>query len=119
MNNNQTVEKLKGMRLSAMAELHLQHVKNNRLNELSPDEYLALLADHEWEDRQNKKITRLLHQAGFRQKASIAEVSFAEARNLDKNMFNRLSTLDFMRSRPTPRSTTATRAARSSTSRRR
>lgn len=50
MNNNQTVEKLKGMRLSAMAELHLQHVKNNRLNELSPDEYLALLADHEWED---------------------------------------------------------------------
>jgi DNA replication protein DnaC len=96
MNNNQTVEKLKGMRLSAMAELHLQHVKNNRLNELSPDEYLALLADHEWEDRQNKKITRLLHQAGFRQKSSIAEVSFVEARNLDKNMFNRLSTLDFI-----------------------
>lgn len=96
MNNNQTVEKLKQMRLSAMAELHLQHVKNNKLNDITPDEYLALMTDHEWEDRQNKKISRLLNQAGFRQTASTAEVSYAEARNLDKNMFNRLATLDFL-----------------------
>ncbi|MGQ1890194.1 hypothetical protein ACT29H_07100 [Thermophagus sp. OGC60D27] len=40
---------------------------------LPPDEYLALLTDHEWEDRQNKKIQRLLKQAGFRQKASIGD----------------------------------------------
>jgi DNA replication protein DnaC len=96
MNNNQTVEKLKQMRLTAMAELHLQHVKNNKFNELTSDEYLSLLADHEWEDRQNKKISRLLNQASFRQKASIAEINYAQPRNLDKNMFNRLATLDFM-----------------------
>lgn len=96
MNNNQTVEKRKQMRLTAMAELHLQHVKDNRFNELTADEYLGLLADHEWEDRQNKKISRLLHQANFRQKASVEEVSYTEARNLDKNMFSRLATLDFM-----------------------
>lgn len=96
MNNNQTIEKLKQMRLGAMAQLHLQHVKDNQINGVTPDEYLALLTDHEWEDRQNKKIIRLLHQAGFRQKATIAEVSYAEIRNLDKNMFNRLGTLDFM-----------------------
>ncbi len=96
MNNNQTVEKLKQMRLTAMADLHLQHVKSNKFNDITPDEYLALMADHEWEDRENKKIGRLLKQAGFRQKASTAEVSYAEARNLDKNMFNRLATLDFI-----------------------
>jgi DNA replication protein DnaC len=96
MNNNQTVEKLKQMRLTAMADLHLQHVKNNKFNELTADEYLALLADHEWEDRQNKKISRLLHQASFRQKASTAEINYAQPRNLDKNMFNRLATLDFI-----------------------
>ena len=96
MNNHQTVEKLRKMRLSAMADLHQQHVKNNQLNELTPDEYLALLADHEWEDRQNRKIQRLLYQANFRQKASIAEVSYAETRNLDKNMFSRIATMDFM-----------------------
>lgn len=97
MNNNQTVEKLKSMRLSAMAEMHLQHVKNNQFNNVTPDEYLALLADHEWEDRQNKKIDRLITMAGFRQKASVADIDYTENRNLDKNMFNRLSTLDFMK----------------------
>jgi len=96
MNNNQTVEKLKQMRLSAMAQLHLNHVKNNQLTGITADEYLALLTDHEWEDRQNKKIDRLLKQAHFKQQATIAEVSYRELRNLDKNMFNRLSTLDFI-----------------------
>lgn len=97
MNNNQTIEKLKQMRLSAMADLHYQHLKNNQFTEVTADEYLALLTDHEWEDRQNKKINRLLHQASFRQKATITEVSYSEARNLDKNMFERLSTLNFIK----------------------
>lgn len=97
MNNNQTIEKLKQMRLVAMAEMHLQHVKNNQFNKVTPDEYLALLTDHEWEDRQGKKTSRLLAQASFRQKATIADISYSENRNLDKNMFNRLSMLDFMK----------------------
>lgn len=94
--NNPTIDKLKQMRLGAMAELHLQHVKNNQLNDCTPDEYLAILTDHEWENRQNQKIDRLIKQAGFRQKASIGEVDFTASRNLDKNMFNRLATLDFI-----------------------
>jgi DNA replication protein DnaC len=94
--NNQTVEKLKQMRLFAMADLHLQNIKNNRLSDLTSDEYLSMLTDHEWEDRQQKKISRLMSQAGFKQKASINEISFSQPRNLDKNMFNRLATMDFM-----------------------
>lgn len=97
MNNNQTVEKLKQMRLGSMAELHLQYVKNNQLNESTPDEYLALLTDHEWENRQNLKIERLIKQAGFRQKANVTDVDYGVTRNLDKNMFNRLTTLDFIK----------------------
>lgn len=97
MNNNQTIEKLRQMRIGAMAHLHGQHIKSNQYDQYTPDEYLALLTDHEWEDRQNKKTQRLLKQAGFRQKASVAEVNYTEARNLDKNMFDRISTLDFMK----------------------
>ena len=67
MNNNQTIEKLKQMRLSAMATLHLQHTQGNLHADLTPDEYLALLTDYEWEDRQNKKTARLLKQSNFRQ----------------------------------------------------
>ncbi|WP_317218597.1 ATP-binding protein, partial [Phocaeicola vulgatus] len=42
-------------------------------------------------------MERLIKQAGFREKASIAEVSYSSDRNLDKNMFIRLSTLDFVK----------------------
>jgi len=96
MNNNETIEKLKHMRLTAMAQLHKEHLKNNHCSQCTPDEYLALLTDHEWEHRYNRKIQRLIKQAGFRQKASIAEVSYSQTRNLDKNMFVRLSALNFI-----------------------
>ena len=97
MDNNQTIEKLKKMRLGAMAELHLQHVKNNQPDGHTPDEYIALLTEHEWENRENLKVARLIKQANFRQKADIAGMDFNAARNLDKNMFSRLATLDFLK----------------------
>ncbi len=96
MNNNQTIEKLKQMRLSAMAELHLQQLKDNRISNNTADEYLALLTDHQWEDRQNKKIQRLLKQAEFKQSANLADINYTQNRNLDKNTFERLATLNFI-----------------------
>ena len=99
MNNDQTVEKLKNMRLVAMAELHSEQLKNNRCAKMTPDEYLALLTDHQWEDRQNRKIQRLVKTAAFKQKATMADVNYAQNRNLDRNMFERLATLDFIKRR--------------------
>jgi len=96
MNNNQTIDKLRQMRLTAMAELHAAHLKDNRTDKSTPDQYLALLVDHQWEDRQNNKIQRLFKQAGFRQPANLADIDYAQNRNLDRNMFERLATLDFI-----------------------
>ena len=36
MNNNQTVEKLRTMRISAMADLHLNHLKTNQTESAYP-----------------------------------------------------------------------------------
>ena len=96
MNNNQTIEKLRSLRLDAMAHLHAQHVKGNRLEGVTCDEYLALLTDHQWEARENRKIDRLLKQANFKQNANLADISYSPERNLDKNMFSRLSTMEFI-----------------------
>jgi DNA replication protein DnaC len=96
MNSNQTVEKLRKMRLSAMAELHYQNVKDNKFAGFTPDEYIALLTDHEWEDRQGKKMARLIKGALFKQKASVADIDYIHNRNLDRNMFGRLATLAFI-----------------------
>ena len=96
MNTNQTIEKLKAMRLAAMAELHHHNLIDNRVEKHTADSYLALLTDHQWEDRQNRKIERLLLQATFKQKATMADIDYTQSRNLDKNMFERLATLDFI-----------------------
>ncbi len=96
MNKNQTIEKMKSMRLNAMASMYGHHLQNNLHNDSTPDEYISLLTDHEWEDRENRKIQRLLKQAVFRQNATIADIDYASVRNLDKNMFKRLSALDFI-----------------------
>lgn len=96
MNNNQTLEKLRQMRLSAMASLHEHYLEEHRAESMTIDEYLALLVDHQWEDRLNRKIERLIKQARFKQKASLAEVTYSPERNLDKNSFVRLGTLDFI-----------------------
>ena len=97
MNNEQTIQKLRELHLGAMANLHHQHIRDNASADLTPDEYLALLTDHQWEDRQNKKIQRLLKQAKFKQQADLASIDYAHSRNLDKNMFKRLATLDFIK----------------------
>jgi DNA replication protein DnaC len=96
MNKNQTIEKMRNMRLNAMAGMYQHHLQNNLYSDSTPDEYISLLVDHEWEERQNTKIQRLIKQARFRQKATIMEVDFTAVRNLERNMFNRLSSLDFI-----------------------
>lgn len=94
--NNQTIEKLSNMRLSAMAEMHRQNLANNSCSKYTVDEYIALLTDCEWESREHKKTSRLMQKAGFKQQASVEQVIYSENRNLDKNMFTRLITLQFM-----------------------
>jgi DNA replication protein DnaC len=96
MNNSQTIEKLKQMRLHAMAEVHHQQSSQHATGQFTPDEYLALLTDTEWEERQNRKIQRLIQQADFRDQATIAQVSHHHQRNLDKNAFDRLACLGFI-----------------------
>ena len=49
MNQNPTLEKLKSMRLSAMAQLYNQHLTQNTSERMTFDEQLAILVDHQWE----------------------------------------------------------------------
>ena len=97
MNQNPTLEKLKSMRFNAMAQLYSQQLAQNTAQEMTFDEQLALLVDHQWEDWQNRKIQRLIKQAVFKQQATLANIDYAPQRNLDRNMLERLATLDFIK----------------------
>jgi len=61
MNNQNTIEKMRQMRLSGMAEMHYTNIKNNINLEYTIDQYVSMLVDQEWENRQNRKIKNLYY----------------------------------------------------------
>ncbi len=99
MNNQTTIEKLKQMRLNAMAQMHYTNTQNNINMQYTIDEYVGMLVDREWEDKQNKKINNLIKNARFRFPATLRDIDYTANRQLDKNTFQRLALLDFMRNK--------------------
>jgi len=73
MNQHNTVEKMRRMRLSAMASLYHRTLTEHLYQDYSLDEFLSLLVDTEWESRQ---IESLLHRAGFRQAAAASNIDY-------------------------------------------
>lgn len=97
MNNHSTIEKMKQMRLSGMAEAYHNNLQSSNCHDYTIDQYLAMLIDQEWEARQEKKINGLVSRAKFKHQASIRNIDYSHPRNLDKNWFERLTTLDFIK----------------------
>lgn len=96
MNQQLTIEKMKAMRLQGMAQTHYSNLQDHLFQDYTLDQYTALLVDQEWEHRQNRKITNLLKSAAFRAPADIKNIDFTATRGLDKNVFERLASLDFL-----------------------
>lgn len=98
MNNYQTIEKLRTLYLSGMVNIHQQHIHDNLYSDYTLDQYLSLLADEETDLRQTNKVKRLLKQAKFETVAAIEDIDFHTQRKLDKNQYNNLLSLKFIRS---------------------
>jgi len=96
MNENNTVEKMRRMNLKAMAGLYHQCLTRQNENSYTTDELLTLLIDTEWEHRQKNRIDSLVKQAGFKQAASAHNIDYQSSRNLDRNVVERLLTLQFI-----------------------
>ena len=97
MNNQNTIEKMKQMRLCAMADNYYNSLQNNLHRDYTTDQYIAMLVDQEWEHRYNKRIENLIASAGFRYPASLQDVDYSANRSLDRNTFERLGMLDFIK----------------------
>ena len=92
MNNNQaTLQKLESMKLHGMARAFRATMETATRHQFTPDELLSHLVDSEWDDRYNRKLSRLIKTARFRYQACFEEIDFGLNRNLDKNMLLRLS----------------------------
>lgn len=92
MLNQQTIEKLKSMRLSAMAEHFKKQTESTAMASLSFEERFGMLVDLEYLQRQNNKIKRLLHRAKLRlPQACLEDIDYHSTRMIEKSNIARLS----------------------------
>jgi DNA replication protein DnaC len=91
MTNEATLEKIQIMKLSGMSRAFRSTMETGFNNDLTADELVAYLIDAEWEERQNRKLARLIKNANFRYQASVEQIDTNPKRNIDKNQLLRLS----------------------------
>jgi len=96
MNKHQTTQRLRDLLLHGMVRIHHQHLKENMYNDYTLDQYIALLAEQEWDERNNRRIKRFIKQASFTIPASMEDIDYQTDRKLDKNLINKIATLGFI-----------------------
>lgn len=95
--NEQTLEKMKKMRMHGMYRSFSNVLESTDRNQLTADELLSQLIESEWDDRNQRAVDRSLRNAKFRYKASVEMVDFSIERGLDQNQVLRLATCDFIK----------------------
>ena len=88
-----TIEKLRAMRLSTMAEGLIEQQQKPDRGELGFEERLGLLVDAEFLARENRRRERLLREAKLKQnRACLEDIDYAARRGLDKPLMRRFAT---------------------------
>jgi DNA replication protein DnaC len=87
----ETLEKIKKLKLTGMARAYQTSLENNILSKLSADELITMLVEAEWDDRLNRNIERRLRNAKFRYQSSIENIDYEADRNLDRNQMMRFA----------------------------
>jgi DNA replication protein DnaC len=92
MLNEPTLDKLKSLKLLAMAAAWTAQQSSSDVASLSFDERLGLLVDAEWLARENKRLTRLLRDARLRlSSACVEDIDYSARRELDKAVIRQLA----------------------------
>jgi len=97
MNQQMTVEKMRALRLQGMADMYYSRIQDQLHSELTTDQYIAMLVQQEWETRIERKTKNLIKAARFRNMADVKDINYTADRSLDKNSFDRLASLNFIK----------------------
>ena len=94
MLNNQTIEKLRDLKLKVMANMLSN--PDQSLKELSFEERLGIMVENEWISKKNSRIKRLINSAALSLNACIEDIDYTTDRKLDKRNIQLLSTCSFI-----------------------
>lgn len=96
MNNQNTLDKMKQMKLYGMYDAFNAAILSGMSNDLTQDQFIAQLVEHEYDDRKNRKYNRLVTTARFRYQATLEDIIYSDDRNLNKLELLRLAECSFI-----------------------
>lgn len=92
----QTLANLHSLRLNAMAQT-IEDMRNNvTMQELSFEDRLGMAVDIEIQDRQTKKLNRLVKQAKFKIDACPEDINYRVKRGLERQVMSSLLSCDYL-----------------------
>lgn len=99
MLDQHTVQKLREMYLTGMADAFVAQAGQPDVQSLIFEERFGLLVDSEWTFRQSRKLRRLLKEAKLRLPACVEDIDYEQPRGLDKAFIRTLGTGQWISSR--------------------
>lgn len=97
MLNHETINKLRHMKLTGMADALEQQDKDHGFDELGFHERLSFLVDSEFTRRQHNRLQRLINQARFHDStACVEDINYATDRKLDRSLILELASCNYI-----------------------
>lgn len=93
----QTLARMRELRLGAMAEAYEHQLQQPRLHEMSFEDRLALLVEHEASQRHDRKLKRLFRAAALPEPAALEDLDPRTQRGMDRAQIASLGSCDWIR----------------------
>jgi DNA replication protein DnaC len=98
MTIDETIQKLIDLKLHVLAKSLSQMMEMPPDRQLSFEDKLGLLVDHEWTDRENRKVARRIKEARLSVRAAPEEILCDPARGLERAALRDLTNCQWVRS---------------------
>ena len=92
-----TLEKLRELKLHAMARTFEEQIASTEYNELTFEERVGIMADRELTERDNRRLKLRISQAKLRQHACMEDIDYRHPRGLDKPLMKSLSSCQWVK----------------------
>jgi DNA replication protein DnaC len=91
------IDRLQALRFHGMLKAFTEQLQMPEIEELTFEERFGLLVDHEWTERENRRLKTRLRKAKLRQNASVEDIDFRHPRGLDRALIMQLSTCEWIK----------------------
>ena len=98
MKQPQTLQTLRALKLTGMADAYEMQLGQPEAQDMAFDERLAILVDQEASARENRKLSRNLRAAKFRDSACLEDIYYRAHRGIQKSQMASLANCQWIRS---------------------